>query len=225
MEFAELKVEERKRTGKNEARKLRAAGKAPAVIYGDGNEATPLIVDSKTLKSILQKEGHNVIFKLVGLPKSKNAMVKEIQRNPIKDSLIHVDFKIIALDEAIEAAVPLEILGYSIGVKEGGVLQQALREINIKALPNKIPEKIELDVSELNIGDALRVSDLPAFDSVEILNAPDDQVVSVVPPTELKEEELAPPAEGEEGAATEEAGEGAEETVSEGEAPPAEQGE
>jgi large subunit ribosomal protein L25 len=196
MEFAELKVEKRKEIGKNEVRKLRAAGKIPAVIYGDGKNAVSLTVDSKAVRTILQKDGINVIFKLEGLDKTKTAMVKDIQRHPVKDAFVHIDFKIIALNEAIEAAVPLEIIGSAVGVRDGGVLQQSMREINIKALPNDIPEKIELDVSELNVGESLHISDISSSKNVEILNDAEEQVVSVLAPTEIKEE--AAPAEGEE---------------------------
>lgn len=223
MDFAELNVKERARIGKNESRKLRAEGKVPAVIYGDSKGAIPLVIDGKAFKTILQKEGYNVIFKLKGLEKAKTAMIKDIQRNPIKDTLVHIDFKVIAMDEKIEATVPLELVGDADGVREGGVLQQQLREVSIKALPHEIPEKFELDVAALNIGDALKVSDISILNNVEILNNTEDQVVSVVPPTELTEEELAPPEEeeelegeeGEEEAGEEGAEEGAEEKPAE----------
>ena len=214
MDFAELTVEERVGTGKSLAKKLRFSGKVPAVIYGNGKGAVPLAVDARAFRQILLKDGHNVIFKLKGLDKSRTAMIKDIQYHPLKETLVHIDFKTVAMDEKIEAAVPLELIGEAEGVKEGGVLNQTIREVRVKALPNEIPERFQLEISELNVGDGLRVSDLPLFDNVEILENPEDQVASVVAPTKI--EEVVPEEEEEEEGEEGEAAEGEEGAPEEG---------
>ncbi len=145
-------------------------------------------------------------------------MLKEYQLHPVKNRLLHVDLQEVRLDQAIHAQVVVELTGESQGVTEGGVLQQSLREVNVEALPMDVPDRIELDVSALNIGDNVRVSDLPAIENVTYLDDPETTIASVIPPTlepeepeeEVSEEELAEgevPAEGEAEGAADEAGE------------------
>lgn len=219
MEFRELKVEERKEKGKGPSRRLRAQGKIPAVFYGEKVSPTPITIALKDFSALLQSEGTNVLIKLKGLEKNQSAMIKEIQKHPFKDTFLHVDFVKIALDEAIETTVPLEVVGESPGVKEGGVLQHILREIEVKALPKDIPEKIPLDISHLQIGDSVKVMDLEKPEGAEIISAPEDLLVAIVPPTELKVEEVAVEEEVAPEVVGEEVEEGAEEEERKKEAP------
>ncbi|RJQ31909.1 MAG: 50S ribosomal protein L25 [Actinobacteria bacterium] len=210
MDFSELTVEQRNDAGKGIARRLRAEGRLPAVLYGDSKTTTTsLIIEAKAFSNLVHRDGTNAIIKLKGLDNSPTAMIKEIQRDPVKGKVIHVDLIKVAMDEAIETNIAVELIGEAQGVKEGGVLQHTLREVHVKALPTKIPEKYELDVTELVIGDSLKVLDLPSIQDVEILSNPEDSIVTIVPPTELKEEELVAPEEEEAEAAEgeEEAGE------------------
>ena len=148
---------------KNAARRVRVAGKLPGVVYGAKEPAVAVALDPKQMLRILHSDtGHNTIFDLeVGAAKAK-AMIVDWQFEPIKDRLIHVDLKRIALDQAMRAEVPVVLTGAAYGVKiEGGMLDQVLREVEIECLPSDIPSSIEVDVTELRIGGILRVADLP----------------------------------------------------------------
>jgi large subunit ribosomal protein L25 len=192
MEIVEMKAEKRD-IGKRVVKKMRTGGKIPAIFYGRGVEPLALSVDAKTFRTVIHGEaGTNVILKLnvEGKREGQTAIIKEIQRNPVKDSFLHVDFLKIAMDEKIQAQIPVNVIGEAVGVKEGGVLQHGLWEVEVEALPKDLPEHIEMDVADLQIGDTVRIADLTVPEGVEILSDPEETVVSVVPPTELKEEEL-----------------------------------
>jgi large subunit ribosomal protein L25 len=194
------------RTGKfnkNAARRVRAAGKIPAVLYGAGHDAIAVEVDPKQITRILFSEtGHNTIFdvQVDGVPSAK-AMIVDSQREPIKDSLIHIDMKRIALDKLLQVSVRVKLLGVPVGVKtEGGILDQVLREVEIECLPADIPNHIDVDVTGLAMHGVLRVSDLPHSDKIKYLTAEDATVAHVVT---IREEVVAAPAEGEVAAAGE----------------------
>ena len=196
------------RTGKfnkNAARRVRAAGKIPAVLYGVGHDAIAVEVDPKQISRILFSEaGHNTIFdvQVDGVPSAK-AMIVDWQREPIKDHLIHIDMKRIALDKLLQVSVRVKLLGIPTGVKnEGGILDQVLREVEIECLPADIPNHIDVDVTGLAMHGVLRVSDLPHSDKIKYLKSEDATVAHVV----AIREEIVAPAEGEAAAAT---GEGA----------------
>ena len=152
---------------KNAARRVRVAGKIPAVLYGAGHEAVAIEVDPRQISRILYSEsGHNTIFDvdLTGKGTAK-AMIVDWQLDPIKDSLIHIDLKRIALDKTLEVSVPIRLVGTAVGVKaEGGILDQVLREVEIECLPGDIPSHIDVDVTHLKLHDVLRVKDLPHTD-------------------------------------------------------------
>jgi large subunit ribosomal protein L25 len=190
---------------KNAARRVRVAGKIPAVLYGAGHDAVAVEVDPKQISRILFSEtGHNTIFdvEVEGVPSAK-AMIVDWQREPIKDKLIHIDMKRIALDKLLRVSVRVKLLGIPVGVKtEGGILDQVLREVEIECLPADIPNHIDVDVSGLALHGVLRVSDLPHSDKIKYLNNEDATVAHVV---SIREEVVAAPAEGEV-AATGEAG-------------------
>jgi large subunit ribosomal protein L25 len=168
---------------KNAARRVRVAGKIPAVLYGAGHDAVAVEVDPKHISKILFSEtGHNTIFdvEIEGQAAAK-AMIVDWQREPINDRLIHIDLKRIALDKTLRVKVRVKLLGIPVGVKTaGGILDQVLREVEIECLPANIPSHIDVDVSELAMHGVLRVSDLPHADKIKYLNAEDATVAHVV---------------------------------------------
>lgn len=181
---------------KNAARRVRAAGKIPAVLYGAGHEPVAVEVDPKQISRILYSEsGHNTIFdvEVAGQPAAK-AMIVDWQYEPIKDQLIHIDLKRIALDKPLRVSVRVKLLGIPVGVKTfGGILDQVLREVEIECLPADIPSHVDVDISELGLHQVLRVNELPHSDKIKFLTAEDATVAHVV----SIREEAAPTAEGE----------------------------
>jgi large subunit ribosomal protein L25 len=196
-------VEAKPRVGKfnkNAARRVRVAGKIPAVLYGAGHDPVAIEVDPKHISRILFSEsGHNTIFDVrVGDQPSAKAMIVDWQREPIKDQLIHIDLKRIALDKLLQVSVRVKLLGTPVGVKtEGGILDHVLREVEIECLPTDIPSHIDVDVSGLALHGVLRVSDLPHMEKIKFLTAEDATVAHVV---SIREEVVATP-EGEAAAA------------------------
>jgi large subunit ribosomal protein L25 len=186
---------------KNAARRVRVAGKIPAVLYGPGHEPVAVEVDPKQISRILYSEsGQNTIFdiEVAGSPAAK-AMIVDWQREPLKDQLIHIDLKRIALDKVLRVYVRVKLLGTPIGVKtEGGILDQVLREVEIECLPADIPSHIDVDVSNFGLHQVLRVSGLPHSDKIKYLNAEDATVAHVV---SIREEAAPAAAEGAEVAA------------------------
>jgi large subunit ribosomal protein L25 len=179
---------------KNAARRVRVAGKIPAVLYGAGHEPIALEVEPKQISRILFSEsGHNTIFDVeVAGHSTAKAMIVDWQREPIKDQLIHIDLKRIALDKLLRVSVAVKLLGIPVGVKaEGGILDQVLREVEIECLPADIPSHIDVDVTGLAMHGVLRVSDLPHSDKIKYLDAEDATVAHVV----SIREEVAPAAE------------------------------
>jgi large subunit ribosomal protein L25 len=216
MEF-KLEAEKRDGTGKGVARKLRAQGQVPAVLYGHGMAPVSVSVDAKDLGHALHTDaGANVLVDLhVGSDKHL-VLAREIQRNHLRGELLHVDFLVIRRDEKITVQIPINVEGESPGVKQGGVVEHHLWEISAESLPGDVPQSIEVDISKLEIGDSFRVGDLATLAGVTILTPAEETILSVVTPQVLEVEEAAAEgeeavAEGEEGAAAEapEGGEGA----------------
>jgi large subunit ribosomal protein L25 len=180
------------RFNKNAARRVRHAGKIPAVVYGAGQDAQAVVVDPKHITKILHSEsGHNSIFDLeIGSVRTK-AMIVDWQYEPVKSSLLHIDFKRIAMDKPIRVEVPVQLTGVPVGVRtQGGILDQVLREVEIECLPGDIPSHIDLDVTELTFGQVKRVSDLDHGGKLKFLTAEDSVVAHVVA---VKEEVVATP--------------------------------
>jgi large subunit ribosomal protein L25 len=175
------------RTGKfnkNAARRVRVAGKIPAVLYGAGHEPVAVEVDPKAISRILFSEsGHNTIFDLT-LGEQANAakaMIVDWQREPINDKLIHIDLKRIALDKTLRVSVPIKLVGVATGVKtQGGILDQVLREVEIECLPADIPSHIDVDITNLGLHQVLRVNELPHSDKIKFLADEDATVAHVV---------------------------------------------
>ncbi len=181
MKTIELPVEKRSTIGKNEARRSRAGGRIPAVVYGAGKPNVPISVDRKALSDIFREgAGENAIFllKLAGSDQSRHAMIRELQRDPVSRKPLHIDFVRVLMDVKITVKVPIEIVGVARGVKtDQGILDVVTREIEIECLPTNIPAHLAVDVTELGIGDAIRISELPAIEGVQIVDNP-EKVVS-----------------------------------------------
>ena len=213
-----LKAEPRDATGKGAARKIRAGGRVPAVIYGHGGDAVPVTVDAKELFHLLHTDaGMNVLVDLRVNSDQMLAMPREIQRDHIRGTFIHVDFLRIARDEKITVEVPIHLVGESHGVKEGGVVEHHLWNLELECFPQDVPSAIEADITGLGIGDSLKVNDLKVPNKTTLLTPEEETIVSIVHPQVLVvEEEVAEVVEGEavegeveEGAEAPEGGEGA----------------
>src|SRR5712691_1158853 len=191
-------AEPRETRGKNEARRLRAAGSAPAVLYGAGGSAVAVAVSPKEVGRILNsKTGHNTIFNLsVKGGENTPVMVVDWQRDPIKDHLLHVDLKRIDLSLRLVVKVPVHHVGEPVGVKlQGGLHELITREIEIECLPDDIPEHFTVDVTELMLGQSIRAGEVPLPETV-ILVSPADSVISHVIALKAEEEPAAAATEG-----------------------------
>jgi len=200
MEKVTLKVELREETGKRVAKDLRNKGLVPANVYKSGKAATNLVVANKDLEGVLHtKAGENVLItlKLSGAPgaasKDRTVLIKEIQRHPVRDNILHVDFNEISLTETLEVKVPIVAHGEPAGVKiDGGLLEHVLRELSVECLPTDIPAKIEVEVSALKIGEHIMVKDIKVPAGVKVLNDPELIVLIVkAPKVEAPKEEAA----------------------------------
>jgi large subunit ribosomal protein L25 len=202
MEFAKVSVEVRTAIGKGGSHKVRAAGKVPGVLYGQKIAPVAVTFEEKALLTSLDKERRrNTVFTLsvVGGGKTEDvtAMVRDAQIDPISQRIIHVDFLRVDLDAEVTVTVPLVLTGKAIGTTNGGQLHQSTHVVPIAAKPAAIPTKIEVDVSALDMGDALHVSDLKLGAGVRALLDPRDAIASVVAPkAEKVEEAAAAPVEG-----------------------------
>ena len=187
-------AEKRTETGKNVNRRLRIRGLIPGVLYGAKSEATPLSVSPKEIGSILRSAtGENTLFDLELGGSRRKVILKEFQVEPIKGRILHADFYEVALDKAIEVKVHVELTGVPVGVKvQGGILDFVTRELEVECLPTDIPEKIVVDVSELELGKHIRVGELKAPDKVKVLTDPGLVIAHLVTPR--AEEEIAPAA-------------------------------
>lgn len=175
-------AESRDSRGKNEARRLRANGSMPAVVYGGPAGAIAVAVNPKDLTKILNsKTGHNTIFNLGLQAESTPVMIVDWQYDPILDTLLHVDFKRIDLTRRITVKVPVITLGDPKGVKlQGGIQDVVTREIEIECLPDEIPEQFEVSVTELMIGQSVRAADIPMEGSMKLLSLPDAVITHII---------------------------------------------
>jgi large subunit ribosomal protein L25 len=193
MDMNELTIRRREEAGKGPARRLRRAGRVPAILYGG---ASPIKVSADPLdifRIIHGREGSTQLLKvtLEGTPGAKMAIIRDMQFDPVSEDLLHVDLQEVAMDRAIQVSVAIHHVGEAVGVKETfGILEMILREVQVSCLPGSIPPFLEVDVSSLKIGDVLTVKDLRAPEGVKILNDPNQAVVTVAPPAA---EEIAAP--------------------------------
>lgn len=195
MENVALTVHVRNDTGKGVARKLRASGKVPAVLYGQGMKPIALFADEKVLVDLINSiSTENTLIDLMveGYRKKPlKTLIREVQRHHYKPRILHVDFYQVSLQKMIHVDVPIVLLGIPEGVKNfGGVLERQLREVSILCLPTDIPENIELDVSDLGLNESVRIENI-TIENVDIQNDPSQPIATVIPPTVMKEEEEA----------------------------------
>jgi large subunit ribosomal protein L25 len=204
-ERVKLQVQARESRGSADARRLRRDGIVPGVLYGQGKEPHAICVHERELRRVLTGAGglHAILDVVVEGDggKAMPSVLKDYQQDPLKGRLIHVDLQEVRLDQAIQAVVNVNLVGEAVGSREGGVLSQVNREVNVEALPLEIPESLDLDVDEMHIGDTLRVSDLRAPEGVTLLDDPETVLATLTPPTRVEEPEevLEEGEEGEEG--------------------------
>ncbi|MCU1490265.1 MAG: ribosomal protein Ctc-form [Acidimicrobiaceae bacterium] len=202
-----LVAQPRLEQGSAASRRLRRAGRVPAVLYGHGADPRALSVDARDLRTALSTEsGLNALLDLDLAGTSYLAIAREVQRDPLRHTVAHVDFQVVRRDEIVSADVPLVLLGEALGVsRAGGTVEHVLVNLTIKAKPADIPSSIELDISELSVGDAIRVADLPLPAGVVTETDPETAVVVAVPPRVATEETVEEVAEGAAGEASSEA--------------------
>ncbi len=217
--MAEIKLnaELRAEPGKGPARRARAEGKVPAIVYGRGMDPVAIAVDRREFVTALKTDaGMNVLLNIEFDGQSTLALTRELQRDPVRGTLLHADFVKVDRTQEVEVEVPVHLVGESAGVKEGGVLEHPLFQLRVKSLATEVPESVEVDISGLNIGESLRISDIAANTTFQLLDDPDSIVASVAAPISEAELEAM---EADVGAAAEAPEEGAEvEAAPEGEA-------
>lgn len=232
MDRVKLEVRSRDEVGRKGARAAREAGEIPGVIYRSGGDAIPIAVDAKALRQAVSGSGglHALMDVTVDSSRTpKAAIIKDLQLDAVRDRVVHIDFHEIPLDQKISTQVPVHLTGQAAGVNMGGVLSQPTHQLNVSVLPTEIPELIEVDVSGLEIGDSVRLSEISIPDGVELLDDPETTMLASVS-APIAEEELEPEveegAEGEEGAEPSEGDEGeagGEQSAGSGEEAPAEE--
>jgi len=185
-----LKAEQRTDSGKQFAKRLRLSGQLPAVVYGEKEAPITCVVDGRALTDLLHSHGRNAIITLEAGDKSQSTIVKELQHHPVRGDILHVDFHRIDLTRKIIVEVPVDSQGIPAGVRnDGGILEHMLHHIEIECLPTDIPEHIEIDVSELEVGDSLHVSDLTVADNLAVITDGDRTTFSVAAPSLRGEDE------------------------------------
>lgn len=188
-----LKSTNREDLTKSATKQVRNSGRVPAVVYGQGKEPKSISVDSIELVKTVRDEGRNAIISLdLDNSESVDVMLHDYQIDPIKDELIHADFYVVNMSEEMDVEVSLRFEGEAQGAKDGGVLQQPLYTLQVRAKPSNIPEEITVDVSSLEIGDSLTVADLSTSGSYKILDEQDTTVATIVAPDTLDDVEEAP---------------------------------
>src|SRR5438067_2058800 len=218
-ERIKLEVQERDLRGTSESRRLRRTGMIPGVLYGNGKTAHPIAVPERELRRVLTgSAGLHAILDVVlaGQKTTHSSVLKDYQVDPIRGKIEHFDLQEVRLDQPIQSSVTVELVGESVGTKAGGVLSQVAREVRVEALPLEVPERLELDVSAMEIGDSLRLSDLRVPEGLTLLDDPETVLATVTVPTKVEEPEPEEVEEGEEGVEGE---------VPEGEAAPEAEGE
>lgn len=178
-----IEVERRDETGKNANRRLRVQGRVPAVVYGDKKESVAIHVGTKEIGNLLSSAGgENAVFllKMSGTAQSRHAMIRDVQADPIRGDLIHLDFQRIRMSEKVHVTVAIEIDGVPVGVKiDGGMLDFVSREVEVECLPANIPASLPVDVSELAVGSHIEAGQIPLPDGVVLLDDPNKVILSI----------------------------------------------
>ena len=187
----DLQARPREERGKNAARRLRASGMLPAVLYGDGDGAsTALAVPDRVVDYTLQHIGDNALYEIDLGAGGSTARIVDVQRDPVSGRLLHVDFAPVDMQQRIEVTVPLHVVGVAPGTEEGGVLQQVAYEVQIETLPGDIPQELTLDVSSLGMNENLTLADLRLPEGITLVSDPEQVAAIVTAPTEITEEDL-----------------------------------
>ena len=187
----DLQARERAERGKNAARRLRASGMVPAILYGDGDgQSKPLSVPGKIVDYTLHHLGDNALYDIDFGAVTSTARIVDVQRDPVTGRLVHVDFAPVNMQERIEFTVPLHVVGESPGAEEGGVLQQVAYEVQVESLPGDIPQELTIDVSNLGMGENLHLADVMLPEGATMISDPEEIAVTVTTPTEITEEDL-----------------------------------
>jgi large subunit ribosomal protein L25 len=199
-----LTAESRAGRGKGEGRRLRRAGRVPAIAYGTSLEATPVSVDALELYHALRTEaGLNALIRLEVDGDTHLTLARQLQRHPVRREIMHVDFVVVDRARKVTVDVPINLIGSAPGADEGGVVDQVRFDVPVEVLPLEVPDSVELDISDMQVGDVKRLGDLALPEGVDLLDDPEYAVVSVyVPQAEVPEDEVAE--EGVEGALGEE---------------------
>ncbi|MBI3458202.1 MAG: 50S ribosomal protein L25 [Candidatus Rokubacteria bacterium] len=194
MEIRELSVEPRETRGKGAAKRLRRQGRAPAILYGARSEPLPLSVSPKDIHRVLHAGGSVLVnLRLPGEAEVRAAVVRDLQFDPVDETLLHVDLQAVRMDEEITIEAPIHVVGEAAGVKEqSGILAVLLRTVEVACLPTLIPDRIDVDVSPLRIHDVITVADLRLPEGVRVITLPSQAIVTVSPP--MAEEVAAPAA-------------------------------
>ncbi|MDZ7271059.1 MAG: 50S ribosomal protein L25 [candidate division KSB1 bacterium] len=188
-----LICEKRDKTGKQAAKQLRRRGMVPGIYYIGGENSVPIAVEEKALRAVLQSDANIVDAQVDG--KGVKCVIREVQFDPLRDVPVHVDLLGVRMDQKVSIMVPVRLVGVPQGVKVGGgILQQVLREIEVEALPDELPEHIDVDVSNLSVGESIHVRDI-VLERAHILTDPALSVASVTAPTVAREVAEAPAAE------------------------------
>lgn len=186
-----LEVTKREVRPRSLRNKLRHEGKVPAIVNGYKVESTPIAVNAAELEKILRENGLNTVITISLEGKKVNTLIKEYQSDTFTRNLTHVEFLSVDMNEETEVEAEVTLIGESAGVKAGGVLAQNLYTVVVSATPDKLPERVEIDVTSLEIGDSLTVADLPKNDEYTIVTDPEEQIVAVTEPQEITEDEEA----------------------------------
>lgn len=186
-----LEVTKREVRPRSLRNKLRHEGKVPAIVNGYKVENTPIAVNAAELEKILRENGLNTVITISLEGKKVNTLIKEYQSDTFTRNLTHVEFLSVDMNEETEVEAEVTLIGESAGVKAGGVLAQNLYTVVVSATPDKLPERVEIDVTSLEIGDSLTVADLPKNDEYTIVTDPEEQIVAVTEPQEISEDEEA----------------------------------
>jgi len=185
-----LKAAKREDLKSSVTKQLREDGQIPAVVYGKEKEAKTISVDSLALIKTVRDEGRNAVISLdIAGDSAVDVMLHEYQMHPLKDEVIHADFYMIDLSEEMDVEVPLRLEGEAQGSKDGGILQQPLYELQVRAKPHAIPEEITVDITNLEIGDSLAIADLPTAAEYEFLDESETTIATVLPPEAEEETE------------------------------------
>jgi large subunit ribosomal protein L25 len=178
-----LEVSRRERSGKEYAKKLRQDNKIPAVVYGGHKEPVAITVERKAVSDLIQKSEHGIrsifLLKMAGTDQQRHAMIKDMQMDPISRRMTHIDFVRVVMDELVRVLIPVNLTGSSIGVKEGGILDWQMRDLHVECLPGAIPDKIDVDITDLGAHQQVRISDLKLPEGVKVEEDPHRVIVGV----------------------------------------------